>query len=115
MNFGNKSNDTSVHHVKLKNFKKQEKAQENLKKSSKPKKGNPDKQKPCSRCGNTHGARCPAIGKICNNCGRKNHFKKKCFFRPSSKVHSIDDENISDSEKEFFVDSIQANRTVSTN
>ena len=110
MNFGNKSNDTSVHHVKLKNFKKQEKAQENPKKSLKPKKGNADKQKPCSRCGNTHGARCPAIGKICNNCGRKNHFKKKCFFRSSSNVHSIDEENISDSEKEFFVDSIDTGK-----
>ena len=36
--------------------------------------------------------------------------KRNVFFRSSSKVHSIDEENISDSEMEFFVDSIDTGK-----
>ena len=33
----------------------------------------------CNYCGCTHGnGDCPAFGKICNGCGQKNHFEKKC-------------------------------------
>ena len=33
----------------------------------------------CKFCGKSHDkGQCPAYGKICNNCGRKNHFESKC-------------------------------------
>ena len=33
----------------------------------------------CKFCGKAHDkGQCPAYGKICNNCGRKNHFESKC-------------------------------------
>ena len=33
----------------------------------------------CKFCGKSHGkGKCPAYGKVCNNCGRKNHFESKC-------------------------------------
>ena len=33
----------------------------------------------CEYCGHTHDrGRCPAYGKVCNRCGWKNHFEKKC-------------------------------------
>ena len=37
-------------------------------------------QKTCFRCGGgyLHTAQCPAIGKTCNHCHKKNHFKRVC-------------------------------------
>ena len=33
----------------------------------------------CKFCGKSHDkGECPAYGKVCNNCGRKNHFESKC-------------------------------------
>ena len=33
----------------------------------------------CKFCGKSHHkGKCPAYGKVCNNCGRKNHFESKC-------------------------------------
>ena len=33
----------------------------------------------CKFCGKAHDkGQCPAYGKVCNNCGRKNHFESKC-------------------------------------
>ena len=33
----------------------------------------------CKFCGKSHDrGQCPAYGKVCNNCGRKNHFESKC-------------------------------------
>ena len=33
----------------------------------------------CKFCGKSHDkGKCPAYGKVCNNCGRKNHFESKC-------------------------------------
>ena len=38
------------------------------------------KQGKCQYCGQTHKARqCPAYGRICNLCGRKNHFAFVCL------------------------------------
>ena len=35
--------------------------------------------KDCDYCGRSHDkGDCPAFGKTCNRCGRKNHFAKKC-------------------------------------
>ena len=41
----------------------------------------------CKFCGKSHDkGKCPAYGKVCNNCGRKNHFESKC--QSSSKSNS---------------------------
>ena len=33
----------------------------------------------CKFCGKAHNkGKCPAFGKVCNKCGRKNHFESKC-------------------------------------
>ena len=41
-----------------------------------------DDEEPCEKCGYTHGKRgCPAQGKDCKKCGRKNHFAKVCKGR----------------------------------
>ena len=37
-------------------------------------------KQPCKYCGTTHPPRkCPAYGKACEKCGKKNHFKKVCM------------------------------------
>ena len=46
----------------------------------------------CKFCGRSHGKRdCPAFGKECHNCGRKNHFSKMCRSQGSSKSESKHD------------------------
>ena len=43
----------------------------------------------CKYCGNSHQCRqCPAYGKECKNCGKKNHFVKKCCSRSQSQRQS---------------------------
>ena len=40
----------------------------------------------CRFCGKSHDkGQCPAYGKICNICGRKNHFESKCQSASRSK------------------------------
>ena len=39
----------------------------------------------CKFCGRSHDkGKCPAYGKVCNNCGRKNHFESKCMLKSNS-------------------------------
>ena len=39
----------------------------------------------CKFCGKSHDkGKCPAYGKVCNNCGRKNHFESKCQSKSKS-------------------------------
>lgn len=41
----------------------------------------------CRRCGNTHQiGHCPAFGKICNRCSKKNHFAKQCQTKVDSSI-----------------------------
>ena len=43
----------------------------------------------CKYCGNSHQRRqCPAYGKECKTCGKKNHFAKKCLSRSQSQRQS---------------------------
>ena len=43
----------------------------------------------CKFCGKSHDkGKCPAYGKVCNNCGRKNHFESKCQSSSKSKSNS---------------------------
>ena len=74
-----------------------------------------DKQKHassnCGKCGRKHDAKnCPAFGKQCHKCKGKNHFTKMCKSRPrNQKVHTLETGSTSDSDGEFFVDSIETN------
>ena len=39
----------------------------------------------CKFCGKSHDkGKCPAYGKVCNNCGHKNHFESKCTSKSNS-------------------------------
>ena len=39
----------------------------------------------CKFCGKSHDkGKCPAYGKVCNKCGRKNHFGSKCTSKSNS-------------------------------
>ena len=49
----------------------------------------------CPNCGRPHDTRhresCPAFGKACRKCGKRNHFAAKCRRqRTSSKAHTVD-------------------------
>ncbi|RXN08425.1 retrotransposon-like family member retr-1 [Labeo rohita] len=65
----------------------------------------------CTRCGYVHEPRkCPAYGKICNECSRKNHFSRMCKTpqkkdkqtRFEKKVHEIEQE-----DAELFIGTIE--------
>ena len=63
----------------------------------------------CKFCKNSHHrGKCPAYGKVCHNCNRKNHFKK-CCPRNRKYLHEIEQteaESPSADEYEFFLDTI---------
>ena len=60
-----------------------------LRKKSKSFRGKDTHYIDCKFCGCSHGKRdCPAFGKECHKCGRKNHFSKMCRSQGSSKSES---------------------------
>ena len=81
--------------------------------------------KPCGNCGTKHGKnKCPAYGKTCHHCGKRNHFQKLCRSKSSvnNSVHEINNDGASNvyngrestctSEKEFFIDTVNANSSI---
>ena len=50
--------------------------------------------------------RCPAYGKVCHNCSKKNHYAQQCQNQ-QSKVHAVDE---GDSD-EFYVDVVTEQNT----
>ena len=73
----------------------------------------PKKQetKTCGNCGRSHEPRnCPAYGKTCNKCSKRNHFARMCRSetRPQKQsVHHIKEETSSDEESTFFVGTVE--------
>lgn len=73
--------------------------------------GNPKPQ--CDKCGNQHYCHqpCPAQGVECYNCGRRNHFAKVCRSRTAAKnhkkVHSVAQQEGSDTSDDFFIGMVQ--------
>ena len=56
----------------------------------------------CGKCGYKHEPRkCPAFGKVCKNCNKRNHFAKEC---KSKKMHELHD---NDSDSDIFLNSIE--------
>ena len=81
--------------------------------------------KPCGNCGTKHWKnKCPAYGKSCHHCGKRNHFQKLCRSKSSvnNSVHEINNDGASNvyngrestctSEKEFFIDTVSANPSI---
>ena len=46
---------------------------------------------------------CPACGKLCNNCKKKNHFAKCCNIKKVNNVHKYQDSSESDENSKIFV------------
>ncbi|CAL1296652.1 unnamed protein product [Larinioides sclopetarius] len=64
----------------------------------------------CKKCGRKHKPReCPAFGKICTKCKKKNHFAAKCF--QSSK--NVNEMKVPDNELCFYIDSVNKNDVIS--
>jgi len=59
-----------------------------------PRKNTQTDRKNCFRCGNAfdknHVKSCPAIGKVCYNCGKYNHLSKLCNAKPSKEVNHVE-------------------------
>ncbi|KAL7837376.1 hypothetical protein SRHO_G00270870 [Serrasalmus rhombeus] len=60
--------------------------------------------KSCGQCAGHHKPRaCPAYGKMCNKCGKDNHYARCCRSKGAkTKVHAVEEE-----AETFFVDSLQ--------
>ncbi|CAL1282270.1 unnamed protein product [Larinioides sclopetarius] len=64
----------------------------------------------CKKCGRKHTPReCPAFGKICTKCKKKNHFAAKCF--QSSK--NVNEMKVPDNELGIYIDSVTKNDVIS--
>ena len=51
-------------------------------------------KKLCTRCGGEHGKKCPAWGKTCGKCHKKNHYA--CMCQSTRSVHQLDTESESE-------------------
>ena len=65
----------------------------------------------CKFCSGSHVAgKCPAFGKKCNNCGKKNHFAKSCFKRTGVNEVMVDaTTNVkptNEDNDDFFIETI---------
>ena len=68
--------------------------------------GSPMKQK-CGKCGYKHEPRkCPAFGKLCHNCKKKNHFATVC---KNKKMHELQE---NDYDSDIFLDSVETDQNV---
>ncbi|GFT99883.1 uncharacterized protein TNCV_749341 [Trichonephila clavipes] len=67
----------------------------------------PKTQYNCKKCGRKHKPReCPAFGKICAKCKKKNHFAAKCF-QCTKNIHEM---NVPEKEL-VYIDSVNENET----
>ncbi|GBO09304.1 Retrovirus-related Pol polyprotein from transposon 17.6 [Araneus ventricosus] len=57
----------------------------------------------CKKCGRKHKPReCPAYGKVCTKCNKKNHFATKCF-QNSKNIHEM---KVPENELDIYIDSV---------
>ena len=76
---------------------------------------NPSKNKECFNCGgpwpHTNGRKsCPAWGLECRNCGKRNHYARKC--KAAKRVRKINNLSDSDSEDEYRVSAVTGKKKV---
>lgn len=65
------------------------------------------RQTPCKYCGGQHPRdklKCPAFGKVCKSCGRRNHFEKVCM--QAARAHSLAQEQGDSDTSTEYVDVI---------
>ncbi len=79
----------------------------------------PDMIKKCKFCNGSHlHGVCPAYGKRCRNCNRRNHFAVCCSQKSIKHVHqqdtSSDDSSVAGNDGEFFIDMVEASNTNSS-
>ena len=71
--------------------------------NKKSQKESPELIKKCKFCSFSHKrGSCPAYGKLCNNCKKKNHFAKRCNVRTVNNVQKHQDSSESDEKSEIF-------------
>lgn len=80
-------------------------------KSQKYRQNDDNAAKLCNYCGEKHErGKCPAYGKVCSHCKRKNHFAKVCGQKqegnPKKKVKSVAHEDQSDSESSKSIEKV---------
>jgi len=65
----------------------------------------------CRYCGRQHGRKdCPAFGKTCKACGKRNHFEAVCRSTPRGDVHKLDDGSDDDYEALTLIDDVTVGR-----
>lgn len=70
----------------------------------------PNKPIHCSRCGEIHKYRCPALGVVCKKCGGKNHYAKMC--RSKIYIRNVEAESNTSSESDvLFLGSLELSST----
>ncbi|GBN38205.1 Transposon Ty3-G Gag-Pol polyprotein [Araneus ventricosus] len=63
----------------------------------------PSQEYECKKCGRKHKPReCPAYGKMCTKCNKKNHFAVKCF-QNSKNIHEM---KVPENELDIYIDSV---------
>ncbi len=61
-------------------------------------------EKECSYCGkNCQPKACPAYGKLCNNCKKKNHFARVCKQKKQGSVHAMNDCELQEEEDDYVL------------
>ncbi|GBO23467.1 Transposon Ty3-I Gag-Pol polyprotein [Araneus ventricosus] len=72
----------------------------------------------CQKCGKEHKKlKCPAYGKICSKCKRKNHFAAVCktVKKNYRSVNNLENDNSSNSGMNLFIDSVTEQNNCSVN
>jgi hypothetical protein len=90
-----------------------------IKESKKTPQPSDDMRKKCKFCNGSHlRGVCPAYGKGCRNCNRRNHFAVCCSQKSVKRVHqqdtSSDDSSLVGNDDEFYKDMVAVNNTNSS-
>ncbi|GFT54745.1 transposon Tf2-9 polyprotein [Nephila pilipes] len=81
-----------------------------VKKKENPNQPKKSSQYECKKCGIKHTSHeCPAFGKICTKCNKKNHFAAKYF----QNTKNIDEMNVPENELDAYINSVTVNETKS--
>ncbi|GFS38879.1 retrovirus-related Pol polyprotein from transposon 297 [Nephila pilipes] len=79
-----------------------------VKKKENPNQPKKSSQNECKKCGRKHKPhKCPAFGKICIKCNKKNHFAAK-YFQNTKNIHEM---KVPENELDVFIDSVTVNET----